>query len=72
MIHYCLCRTPDIGWNAKENKGMAFNYFTYGCAATVVEIDCLSGDHQVIRKRMISEENLVLLKRDLPFTGLKN
>ncbi|KAL0266984.1 UNVERIFIED_CONTAM: hypothetical protein PYX00_009375 [Menopon gallinae] len=48
-------RTPDIGWNAKENKGMAFNYFTYGCAATVVEIDCLSGDHQLLRTDIVMD-----------------
>ena len=39
--------TPDIGYDFKTNTGNPFNYFTYGVACSVVEIDCLTGDHQV-------------------------
>ena len=39
--------TPDIGYDFKTNSGNPFNYFTYGVACSVVEIDCLTGDHQV-------------------------
>jgi len=39
--------TPDIGYDFKSNSGNAFNYFTYGAACSEVEIDCLTGDHQV-------------------------
>lgn len=28
-----------------------FNYFTFGAAVTEVEIDCLTGDHQVRRSQ---------------------
>lgn len=34
----------------KTNSGNAFNYFTYGAACSEVEVDCLTGDHQVINK----------------------
>lgn len=34
---------------------MAFNYFTYGAACSEVEIDCLTGDHQVIRSDIVMD-----------------
>ena len=39
--------TPDIGYDFETNSGNAFNYFTYGVGCSLVEIDCLTGDHQV-------------------------
>ena len=39
--------TPDIGYDFKTNSGNAFNYFTYGVCCSEVEVDCLTGDHQV-------------------------
>lgn len=48
-------QTPDIGYNINTNQGMAFNYFTYGTACSVVEIDCLTGDHQVIRTDIVMD-----------------
>ncbi|XP_045534492.1 xanthine dehydrogenase [Papilio machaon] len=47
--------TPDIGFDFKNNSGKPFNYFTYGVACTEVEIDCLSGDHQVIRTDIVMD-----------------
>lgn len=40
-------KTPKIGYDFAMNSGTAFNYFTYGAAYSEVEIDCLTGDHQV-------------------------
>lgn len=34
---------------------MAFNYFTYGVAVSEVEIDCLTGDHQVLRVDIVMD-----------------
>lgn len=48
-------RTPDIGYDFPTNTGMAFNYFTYGVAASEVEIDCLTGDHQVLRTDIVMD-----------------
>ncbi|XP_011310367.1 xanthine dehydrogenase [Fopius arisanus] len=48
-------RTPDIGYNFDKNEGMAFNYFTYGVACSEVEIDCLTGDHQVLRTDIVMD-----------------
>ncbi|CAH0714490.1 unnamed protein product, partial [Brenthis ino] len=47
--------TPDIGYDFKSNTGIPFNYFTYGVACTEVEIDCLSGDHLVVRSDIVMD-----------------
>ncbi|XP_013177887.1 PREDICTED: xanthine dehydrogenase [Papilio xuthus] len=47
--------TPDIGFDFKNNSGKPFNYFTYGVACAEVEVDCLSGDHQVIRTDIVMD-----------------
>lgn len=47
--------TPDIGYNIDTNQGVAFNYFTFGAACSEVEIDCLTGDHQVIRSDIVMD-----------------
>lgn len=48
-------KTPDIGYDFEKNEGLAFNYFTYGAACSEVEIDCLTGDHQVIRTNIVMD-----------------
>jgi len=47
--------TPDIGYDFKTNSGNPFNYFTYGVACSEVEIDCLTGDHQVISTNIVMD-----------------
>lgn len=41
-------QTPNIGYSFETNTGDPFNYFTYGVACTEVEVDCLTGDHEVL------------------------
>ncbi|KAJ8040669.1 Xanthine dehydrogenase/oxidase [Holothuria leucospilota] len=48
-------KVDDIGYDWETNSGNAYNYFTYGVAATEVEIDCLTGDHQVIRTHIVMD-----------------
>ena len=40
-------RVPDLNYDWKNNSGRLYNYYTYGAACSEVEIDCLTGDHQV-------------------------
>lgn len=47
--------TPDIGYNKETREGKMFNYFTFGAAVTEVEIDCLTGDHQVLRSDVVMD-----------------
>lgn len=48
-------RTPNIGYSFDTNSGNPFNYFTYGVACTEVEIDCLTGDHEVLRTDIVMD-----------------
>lgn len=45
---HVLFRTPDLGYDWKSNSGRPFNYFCFGAACSEVEVDCLTGDHQVL------------------------
>lgn len=47
-------KTPDIQYSFETNTGNVFNYFTYGVACSEVEIDCLTGDHQVNIKNIFT------------------
>lgn len=48
-------KVPDIGYNWETKEGNMFNYFTFGVACTEVEIDTLTGDHQVIRSDIVMD-----------------
>ncbi|XP_055613911.1 xanthine dehydrogenase [Uranotaenia lowii] len=47
--------TPGIGYDFGTNSGNPFNYFTFGAACSEIEIDCLTGDHQVIRTDIVMD-----------------
>uniref|UniRef100_A0A336MDC5 Xanthine dehydrogenase n=1 Tax=Culicoides sonorensis TaxID=179676 RepID=A0A336MDC5_CULSO len=47
--------TPDIGYSFDTNSGNPFNYFVYGAACAEVEIDVLTGDHQVRRVDIVMD-----------------
>jgi xanthine dehydrogenase/oxidase len=48
-------KTPGIGFDFKSQSGIPFNYFTYGAGCSVVEIDCLTGDHEVISTDIVMD-----------------
>ncbi|CAB0037829.1 unnamed protein product [Trichogramma brassicae] len=48
-------KTPGIGYDFNTNSGKPFNYFTYGASCAEVEIDCLTGDHQVLRTDIVMD-----------------
>ena len=47
--------TPDINYNWNTNEGNPFSYFTYGVATSIVEIDCLTGDHVVLKTDIVMD-----------------
>ncbi|KAI8927171.1 molybdopterin binding aldehyde oxidase/xanthine dehydrogenase [Entophlyctis helioformis] len=47
--------TPDLAFDWTTLQGRMFSYFTYGIAVTEVEIDCLTGDHVVLRSDLIMD-----------------
>ncbi|XP_074641263.1 xanthine dehydrogenase/oxidase-like isoform X2 [Tubulanus polymorphus] len=48
-------RTPGISWDWKTRTGNPFNYLSLGAACSVVEIDCLTGDHKVLKTDIVMD-----------------
>ncbi|XP_030369374.1 xanthine dehydrogenase [Scaptodrosophila lebanonensis] len=47
---------PDIGYNAATNpNARTYSYYTNGVGISVVEIDCLTGDHQVLSTDIVMD-----------------
>nr|XP_022900114.1 xanthine dehydrogenase [Onthophagus taurus] len=47
--------TDGIGYDWNTNSGNIFNYVTTGVCCTEVEVDCLTGDHQVLRSDIVMD-----------------
>ena len=47
--------TPEDKFDWEKNEGDLYSYFTCGVACTEVEVDCLTGDHQVIRTDIVMD-----------------
>ena len=48
-------KTPNIGYDFETGTGNAYNYYTYGVACSVVEIDCLTGGHQIVETNIVMD-----------------
>uniref|UniRef100_A0A6P4EZH7 Xanthine dehydrogenase n=1 Tax=Drosophila rhopaloa TaxID=1041015 RepID=A0A6P4EZH7_DRORH len=47
---------PHIGYHPETNpSGRTYSYYTNGVGVTVVEIDCLTGDHQVLSTDIVMD-----------------
>lgn len=60
MDRVCLSATgfyaaPKIEFSWDTCSGRAYEYFTYGVACSEVIIDCLTGDHQVLRTDIVMD-----------------
>eukprot|EP00794_Sanderia_malayensis_P018317 gene18317-biopygen12264 len=47
--------TPNLNYDWDTNSGRLFAYHTTGAACSVVEIDCLTGDHQVLKTDIVMD-----------------
>jgi xanthine dehydrogenase large subunit len=47
--------TPDLEWDRVRGKGRPFFYFSYGCAATEVCIDTLTGENRILRADILHD-----------------
>ncbi|PVD26234.1 hypothetical protein C0Q70_13904 [Pomacea canaliculata] len=45
----------DLDYDILTNTGRPYSYFTFGAACSVVEIDCLTGDHQVLSTDIVMD-----------------
>ncbi|XP_022782226.1 xanthine dehydrogenase/oxidase-like [Stylophora pistillata] len=48
-------KVPDLNYDWNTNSGRLYNYYAYGAACSEVEIDCLTGDHQVLRTDIVMD-----------------
>ncbi|EDV93247.1 xanthine dehydrogenase [Drosophila grimshawi] len=47
---------PNIGYHPETNpNALTYSYYTNGVGASVVEIDCLTGDHQVLSTDIVMD-----------------
>lgn len=45
----------DLNYDPKTNTGRWFDYATYGAGCSLVEIDCLTGDHSVLKTDIVMD-----------------
>ncbi|XP_060065945.1 xanthine dehydrogenase/oxidase-like [Ylistrum balloti] len=50
-----IFKSREEGYDFDTNTGVHANYYTYGTACTEVEIDCLTGEHQVRRVDIVMD-----------------
>ncbi|KAJ8045748.1 Xanthine dehydrogenase/oxidase [Holothuria leucospilota] len=48
-------RAETLHYDMEKNEGALFYYYCYGAAASEVEIDCLTGDHVVLRTDIVMD-----------------
>ncbi|XP_077292706.1 xanthine dehydrogenase-like isoform X2 [Arctopsyche grandis] len=46
---------PHTGYDLDTNIGIPYNYYTYGVGCSEVEINCLTGDHRVLRTDIVMD-----------------
>lgn len=46
---------PGLNYDFETNSGQAYPYFSFGAACSEVEIDCLTGDHQILRTDIVMD-----------------
>ncbi|KAK3087977.1 hypothetical protein FSP39_013013 [Pinctada imbricata] len=47
--------TEGGSWNSETATGHPCNYYTYGAGCCVAEIDCLTGDHQILSMDIVMD-----------------
>lgn len=48
-------KTPRINFSAEKGKGSPFSYFVFGCAMSLVQVDILSGNFDILKTWIVHE-----------------
>ncbi|ESO93188.1 hypothetical protein LOTGIDRAFT_145383, partial [Lottia gigantea] len=46
-------KTPDLGYDQETDSYNTYDYFSFGAGCSEVEIDCLTGDHTILRTDLV-------------------
>jgi len=55
MTAHAFNKAPGINYDWKKHSGTLALYWTSGVACSEVEIDCLTGDHQVLHTSIVMD-----------------
>merc|ERR1719336_3142879 len=47
--------TSPLTYDSDTNQGSMFNYLTFGVGCSVVEVDCLTGEHTVLKTDIVMD-----------------
>ena len=47
--------TSPLDYDMETNEGSMFNYLTYGAGCSLVEVDCLTGEHTLLRTDIVMD-----------------
>ena len=62
FVLFFVDRYPGLNFDFKTNSGQAYPYFSFGASCSEVEIDCLTGDHQVLATKSNESLDKCMLK----------
>ncbi|ODN01661.1 Xanthine dehydrogenase [Orchesella cincta] len=48
-------KVPEMGWDPETRKGNPWSYFSSGAACSVVELDCLTGQFQILSTDIVMD-----------------
>lgn len=48
-------KTPNIDFDPQKGKGSPFSYFVFGCALSLVQVDILSGNFNILKTYIVHE-----------------
>ncbi len=55
LAEYGYYNTSSLNYNVAANSGETFHYLTGGAGCVVVEVDCRTGNHAVIRTDIVMD-----------------
>ena len=52
---YGFYNTSPLDYDWDQDEGAIFNHFTFGVGCSLVELDCLTGEHAVLRTDIVMD-----------------
>ena len=55
LAAYGFYNTSPLDYDWEKDEGAMFNYITFGVGCSLVEVDCLTGEHRVLRTDIVMD-----------------